>query len=67
MDARTVTLVYIMEYRGDVSVPELFCFPDQSLFDGLVTGQHHHFLWSKVHSKHGPIFLGQLESQKTQI
>lgn len=66
-DARTVTLVYIMENRGDVSVPELFRFPNQSLFDGLVAGQHHHFLGSKVYGEHRPIFLGQLEWQRTQI
>lgn len=67
MDARTVTLVEIVEYRGDVSVPELFRLPDQSLPDGLVAGQHHHFLGSEVHGEHRSIFLGQLESQRTQI
>lgn len=63
----TLTMVHIIEYRGDVSVAKLFCFPDQSLFDGLVTGQYHHFFGSKVHGEHRPIFLGQLKTQRTQI
>ena len=67
MSALTVTLVDVVEYRRDVSVPELFCFPDQSLFDDLVSGQHHHFFGSKVHREHRPIFLGQLESHRIQI
>lgn len=67
MDAPTVTLVDIVEYGEDVSVPELFRLPDQSLFDGLVAGQDHHFLGSEVHGEHRSIFLGQLESQRTQI
>jgi len=53
----TMTEIQIRKDRGDVSVSKLFCTADQSLFDGLVAGQDHHFIGPKVDREYRTMFL----------
>lgn len=59
----TMALICVVKYGENVSLSKFFCIAHQSLFDCLVPGQDHHFIWSKVHSEHRPILLWKLKKE----
>lgn len=57
----------IIKDGSDLSVPKLVGMVYQSLFDRLVTRQHHHLLWSKVDREHWTVFLGKLKKMQVKL
>lgn len=59
----TIFLVQIIENWGYISVSKLIGLVHQSLFDGPVTCQNHHLLWSKEDLKNWSICFVKLKTQ----